>query len=731
METFRKEYQFLIALILFALLNLGGLLYHFSDNHLEQAYWTAKIIGQKSCLNQIDFYTTQYQRTQHLQPLHEIRKILYQIEEDLLEAIDYASKEESALPGIRLIKNNGKLSEKAGQYYEQLIFEKNNLKDIFLAAEYLQFMQDKRAANLAPPKHIRSYSDIQLQLKALLVDLQQQHAQLAGALETINQQKDRWHHFFALFFSLSSLACIAWLAFQLYRHYYRPVSRLLENILQTFPKWVPSSSQKNKGGQALEAVNYTLKAYAQTCQNIGLLASSQTIAAEALKEIPVGTELVQIQEKMHQFHQEEARRLWYVEGIQQIAQRLNHHQKSLSPDEDMLLDFVRILCKHAGLNQGWAYQLRLMGKPAVWKLKLYACYAFDKKKYIDKAVDATQGLLGQCVQEKHTLYIEDVPEEYATITSGLGTGNPRYLMICPIKVHEEMFGAIELLSFKPITDRERNFIEAACEQLANTLSLINMSKNTQKLLEESKKTNDTLKNKEEQMQRYNEQLMAEFQQVSAKLFEIEQKNDYQTYFQELSENNMAIHAELGLKEERLLKQQEKLEEALKNEQKLLKKLSRLEEKQQRLIAQLLDYEQVKQQLDVLRCDFKEKKSMFEQAFLQIKALKEEQNLAKQRLEVLEELIPQASLDLHGHILECSPTLLGLDAEYLQGMHAQWLFKESAWEDLFAKVQQTEQPLIWEEGIRQADGGYLPMRLWLQPMFAAGILYKFKLSFFCL
>ena len=83
-------------------------------------------------------------------------------------------------------------------------------------------------------------------------------------------------------------------------------------------------------------------------------------------------------------------------------------------------------------------------------LEMKACYAFDRKKFTEKQVCPGEGLVGTCYPKGEPIYMTEIPDEYITITSGLGDANPRALLICPLKVNDEIFGVIELASFQPL-----------------------------------------------------------------------------------------------------------------------------------------------------------------------------------------------------------------------------------------------------------------------------------------
>lgn len=78
-------------------------------------------------------------------------------------------------------------------------------------------------------------------------------------------------------------------------------------------------------------------------------------------------------------------------------------------------------------------------------------------------------LSGQVAKNKVALNLKDIPDNYITILSGLGSSSPNHLIIIPIVVEDKAIAIIELASFK---DFKRNFsdlFEGMSNQISKTL----------------------------------------------------------------------------------------------------------------------------------------------------------------------------------------------------------------------------------------------------------------------
>ena len=92
-------------------------------------------------------------------------------------------------------------------------------------------------------------------------------------------------------------------------------------------------------------------------------------------------------------------------------------------------------------------------------IEMKACYAFDRRKYLQKRIEIGEGLVGRCYQEKERIYLTEIPNDYIKITSGLGDDNPRALLIIPLIYNDVIYGLIELANFSDFPDYVIEFVE--------------------------------------------------------------------------------------------------------------------------------------------------------------------------------------------------------------------------------------------------------------------------------
>jgi PAS domain-containing protein len=134
--------------------------------------------------------------------------------------------------------------------------------------------------------------------------------------------------------------------------------------------------------------------------------------------------------------------------------------------------------------------------------------------------------------EKKTIYLTEIPSDYLFITSGLGSANPRSLLIVPMMINEEVQGIIEIASFNVYKPYEIEFVEKLAQSVAAIVSNIRTEENTRYLLGQSQQQTEQMQAQEEEMRQNMEELQATQEEMARKEKELakllEQSNTNKT-----------------------------------------------------------------------------------------------------------------------------------------------------------------------------------------------------------
>jgi len=199
---------------------------------------------------------------------------------------------------------------------------------------------------------------------------------------------------------------------------------------------------------------------------------------------------------------EDLQRSWTTEGLAKFGEILRHHTENI---KELSNDIIINMVKYLNANQGGIFILN-DSNPEDIHLELLSAYAYNRKKYITKKIKIGDGLVGAVALEKYTIYMTEIPNEYIEIESGMGSANPRSILIVPLKIEEEILGVIEIASFNELQSHEINLVERIAESIASTLSTARINTRTAELLEQSKKQALEMHEQEEEMRQTIEQM---------------------------------------------------------------------------------------------------------------------------------------------------------------------------------------------------------------------------------
>jgi len=83
-----------------------------------------------------------------------------------------------------------------------------------------------------------------------------------------------------------------------------------------------------------------------------------------------------------------------------------------------------------------------------------------------------EGLVGQCALDQQVVVLDDVPQDYVRIRSGLGDHQPQSIVIQPVVVDDETLGVIELASFRKPSPIQMDFLAQLAETIGITLNTV-------------------------------------------------------------------------------------------------------------------------------------------------------------------------------------------------------------------------------------------------------------------
>lgn len=296
-----------------------------------------------------------------------------------------------------------------------------------------------------------------------------------------------------------------------------------------------SNDEIGKMTKTVNQLVVSLKEKAAFAQRIGrgeLDETSQTLQSEKDK---LGHALMEMRDSLKKRADKDSLRNWIVSGIAEISDILRNNDNLTSLSEEVL----RYITNRVNASQGAFYTLQDENAAPVYIMN--ASYAYGKKKFLNGKISPGEGLVGQAILEKDTIFRTEIPESYMHISSGiLGDQKPTSILIMPLIANDKVYGVIELAATKKFEDGQIQFVKEVSEIIARTIFNIMVNQTTRKLLEESQRMSSELQVQQEELRQNAIEMEASQEEITKTNKElelqIEKVNNAQQRLQELLQN---------------------------------------------------------------------------------------------------------------------------------------------------------------------------------------------------
>lgn len=234
-----------------------------------------------------------------------------------------------------------------------------------------------------------------------------------------------------------------------------------------------------------------------------------------------GNALLQMRDSLQKAEQETRFRNWTNNGLTRIGEVLRENTDDI---EKLSEAIIHELVKFFEVNQGGIFLVRKNQRGEDY-IELAGAYAIDARYKENKRLRMGEGLIGQCINDQETIQLKNIPNEFFSISSGLGTAHASNILIVPLCNNGEVYGAIELACFREFKENEVRFIEKIGDAMASSIASSIANSVTRQLLEETKKQADRLASQEEELLRTNEELSKQSLRLKASETDLRERNE--------------------------------------------------------------------------------------------------------------------------------------------------------------------------------------------------------------
>ncbi|WP_191487979.1 response regulator [Pseudomonas sp. FEN] len=140
-------------------------------------------------------------------------------------------------------------------------------------------------------------------------------------------------------------------------------------------------------------------------------------------------------------------------------------------------------------------------------LNRVASYGFSREQeQREQTIYSDEGLVGQAAGQGHLIRLDDVPVDYFKVSSGLGDGAPRSVLVMPISNDDRVNGVIELGFLRPLNERDVELLELIADNIGTSIEAARYRQRLQEVLAETQQLNEELQVQQEELRTANEEL---------------------------------------------------------------------------------------------------------------------------------------------------------------------------------------------------------------------------------
>ncbi|MFI6013814.1 HAMP domain-containing protein [Streptomyces sp. NPDC051243] len=158
-----------------------------------------------------------------------------------------------------------------------------------------------------------------------------------------------------------------------------------------------------------------------------------------------------------------------------------------------------------------------------YELRMLGSYAYSMGS-MPTSFRPGEGLIGTAAMEKRTILVENAPSGYLKISSGLGEAPPAQVIVLPVLFEGKVLGVIELASFTPFTQIQKDFLNQIAEMIATSVNTISVNTKTEVLLKQSQELTEQLRERSAELENRQKALQASNAELEEKAELLAQQN---------------------------------------------------------------------------------------------------------------------------------------------------------------------------------------------------------------
>ncbi len=262
------------------------------------------------------------------------------------------------------------------------------------------------------------------------------------------------------------------------------------------PDQVNLRSEKDEVGRAINGMVGSFSSIVDQANAIAKGDYSADLKPRSPKDI-LSISMANMTRQLREFKASSQEQSYIKTGQAEIAEILRGEQDLTK----LAQSSIRYICKYMGASVGAFYI-----KDQDGALKLTGGYAFVKREGLPGQYRLGEGILGQAALEGRTIRVNNCPQDYVKIQSGLGEAAPMNLIASPLIYQGEVLGVVEIGAFKEFRDMEIIYLETCSTAVAAAVHTVRASSTMAELLEQTRQQAQEMQVQQEELRVTNEEL---------------------------------------------------------------------------------------------------------------------------------------------------------------------------------------------------------------------------------
>lgn len=265
--------------------------------------------------------------------------------------------------------------------------------------------------------------------------------------------------------------------------------------------------------ESLISINNSFKEVTKHASRVASGNYSDNIVPKSEKDI-LGNALHKMTTSLKETTAENEKHTWLSTGLNKLSETLRGDKEV----ETLADDTVAFLCEYTGSSIGALYladanSLEFTGGYAVTVNENNLTIAFK------------EGLIGQAAESQKPIYLDGIHDDALVIISATVHKQPDHLIVVPFIFEGKLMGVIEIGSFKPFNEVEKEFVNSCLESIAVSINSAIARRKIQMLLEETQVQSEELQSQQEELRQMNEELEEQTQGLKQQQEELQIANE--------------------------------------------------------------------------------------------------------------------------------------------------------------------------------------------------------------